>query len=163
MKTPDAVQDPATPPAAFVRVQQSRERLRAALLAPPAGRPSPSAASSAFASFAAFPSFAPLWPLAQSVLSSWWARQPAQHLAQLAHGLLQAWARPLAARHPLTLLAGAMVAGAVLMAVRPWRWLPRRALRAGLLPLLWRELARQPPPQGASRAGQASSSGSKKA
>ena len=59
--------------------------------------------------------------------------------------------------------AGALVAGAVLMAVRPWRWLPRRALLAGLLPLLWRELARQPPPQGASRAGQASSSGSKKA
>lgn len=166
MNTPAAVQDPGTPPAAFQRLQQSRERLRVALLPPPAGRPSPSTAPSAFASFASFaasPSLAPLWPLAQSVLSGWWARQPAQQLTHLSQTLLQAWARSLAARHPMALLGGALLAGAVLMAARPWRWLPRRALLAGLLPLLWRELARHQPPQGASRAAQASSAGSKKA
>ena len=165
MKAPDAAQDLGRP-AAFERLQQSRECLLAALLTPPGGQASPSTAPSAWASFASFaasPSLAPLWPLAQSVLSGWWARQPAHQMAQLAQALLQAWVRPLAARHPLALMGGAMLAGAVLMAARPWRWLPRRALLAGLLPLLWRELARRQPPPGEARAAQASSAGSKKA
>jgi hypothetical protein len=131
------------------RLQQSREALRVALRPAAAGAPSRSSLDwlldwvRANAGASGNPG-SPLWPVLLSALTRWWAPHPAHQIGQLAHSLLQAWARPVAARHPWGLLAGSLAAGAALVLVRPWRWLPRPALLAGLLPLMWREWMRRP-------------------
>lgn len=56
-----------------------------------------------------------------------------------------------AQEHPFALLAGAALGGAALVALRPWRWLPRPpALAALLSQLAWQALAAR---QDARRAG----------
>jgi len=75
-------------------------------------------------------------------LSAWWAHSPLRTAAQVAAESADGWARPMAQRHPLRLVGGALLAGGLVSALRPWRWLPQRAIWAALgPPLLARALA----------------------
>lgn len=75
-------------------------------------------------------------------LSAWWEHSPLRTAAQVAAESADGWARPVAQRHPLRLVGGALLAGGLFSALRPWRWLPQRALWAALgPPLLARALA----------------------
>lgn len=76
-----------------------------------------------------------------SMLTRWWERHPLHQVFDVAAEVAAPAARsivgPLAERHPLRLVALAAGAGALLMVVRPWRWLPQAALSSVLLSALW--------------------------
>lgn len=76
-----------------------------------------------------------------SMLSRWWERHPLHQVFDIAAEVAAPAARSilgsLAERHPLRLVALAAGAGALLVAVRPWRWLPQAALSSMLLSALW--------------------------
>lgn len=76
-----------------------------------------------------------------SMLTRWWERHPLRQVSDIAAEVAAPAARsilgPLAERHPLRLVALAAGAGALLVAVRPWRWLPQAALSSILLSALW--------------------------
>lgn len=66
------------------------------------------------------------------VLTGWWASHPLQPVASLAHGVVRNTVAPMARRHPFAVVAGAFVVGVVLVRFRPWRWIVKPALFAGL-------------------------------
>ncbi|MDP1790333.1 MAG: hypothetical protein Q8L12_07120 [Methylibium sp.] len=76
-----------------------------------------------------------------SMLKRWWERHPLRQVSDIAAEVAAPAARSilgsLAERHPLRLVALAAGAGALLVAVRPWRWLPQAALSSLLLSALW--------------------------
>ncbi|WP_428422585.1 hypothetical protein [Methylibium sp.] len=78
--------------------------------------------------------------LLASMLARWWQRHPLHEAVNVASELGGPAARRLLAstaeRHPLRLLALAAGAGALLVALRPWRWLPQAALSSALLTTL---------------------------
>jgi hypothetical protein len=57
----------------------------------------------------------------------------------------EAVARPFALRHPWLLVIGSAAVGAALVSSRPWRWVLRSTLLAGLAPQLASRLARSLP------------------
>ena len=76
-----------------------------------------------------------------SMLKRWWERHPLRQVSDIAAEVAAPAARSilgsLAERHPLRLVALAAGVGALLVAVRPWRWLPQAALSSLLLSALW--------------------------
>lgn len=81
-------------------------------------------------------------------LAAWWSRSPARLVSQVAAEAADRVVHPIAQRHPLRLVGGAFVVGGALAWSRPWRWLPRQALWAVLLPKLIKSLAAaQNPPR----------------
>lgn len=82
-----------------------------------------------------------LLPWLEHALISWWNKHPLKGIAQVAADVAEPAARsllkPEAERHPLRLVAIAAGAGALVIAVRPWRWLPQAALSSLLLGALW--------------------------
>jgi hypothetical protein len=65
--------------------------------------------------------------------SAWWSNHPLQPAASLARGVVRDSVGPLARRRPLMMVAAAFAIGGALVWLRPWRWLVRPALFAGLL------------------------------
>jgi len=65
-------------------------------------------------------------------VQAWWERHPLQPAVSLAHGVVRDTVAPMARRHPIAVVAGAFCVGAVLVRLRPWRWLVKPALFAGL-------------------------------
>lgn len=82
-----------------------------------------------------------LLPWLQKALAAWWSKHPLNGIAQVAAEVAEPAARsvlaPEAERHPLRLVALAAGAGALVVALRPWRWLPQAALSSLLLTTLW--------------------------
>jgi hypothetical protein len=74
-------------------------------------------------------------------LASAWLRRPAQAPVQVGLAVLEGALSPLARRHPWALIATAAGVGAALGLARPWRWLLRPALLAGLVTPLVSQLA----------------------
>lgn len=74
--------------------------------------------------------------LIRDFLPEWWRRQPWRIGLQLAAQAGKMVLQPTAKRHPFVLVAGAATAGAILVALRPWRWISIPALLTGLLPQL---------------------------
>jgi len=70
------------------------------------------------------------------VLSHWWANHPLHSAATVAGEAARGLAGPTARRNPVGLVVGALVCGALMVRLKPWRWLPRTLLFAGLLPQL---------------------------
>ena len=59
-------------------------------------------------------------------------QHPLRVASQLAVETTSALVQPLAKRNPLGLVLGALVVGGILVWARPWRWLLKPALFAGL-------------------------------
>ncbi|BDT66617.1 hypothetical protein os1_07800 [Comamonadaceae bacterium OS-1] len=78
-------------------------------------------------------------------VSSWWMQHPLRVASQLAAETTLAVVQPLARRNPLGLALGALALGALLAWTRPWRWVLKPALFAGLTSqLLSRGIANLP-------------------
>jgi hypothetical protein len=120
--------------AALERVELSRERLRRAMRPPPtparARRPGP--LDPWLQRLRALPLIGEM----MDSVAAWWAHHPLRPISQVAGQASNAVARPLAQRHPLLLVLAAGLLGAGLGWSRPWRWIFRSALFAGLVPQL---------------------------
>ena len=119
---------------AVERVALSRERLRAAMVPPPA-LPAPESAAGALAWIERL-RHQPAIALVIDTLQNWWARHPLRAVVHVASEATNAVAKPIARRNPLALVLVAGLLGAVLAWSRPWRWAIKPALFAGLLPQL---------------------------
>ncbi len=67
-------------------------------------------------------------------VSSWWMRHPLRLASGVAADAARAALQPVAQKNPVVLVLGALVLGAVIVGTRPWRWIARPALLAGLFP-----------------------------
>lgn len=124
---------------ALARLEASRTRLRLAMLPPPPPEPKIAAASgeSLLQKLTAL-------PLVNAVIesvSAWWSHHPMRPMAHIANEASNAVVMPIAQRNPWLLVLAAGVFGAVLTWTRPWRWMFRSALFAGLVPQLTARVA----------------------
>lgn len=78
-------------------------------------------------------------------LASWWSNHPLNAVGSVAAGAARAAIEPMAQRNPLALMLLAVVFGGALVATKPWRWLLKPALFAGLVPQLVSKLMAQVP------------------
>ena len=67
-------------------------------------------------------------------IKRWWRHHPWRATADFASVAGRELTRPLASKHPWLFLSGAAVMGALLVQLKPWRWVSRKTLLAGLLP-----------------------------
>lgn len=140
------------------RLALSRERLRTALQRSPAapeqghnpaqahgqpGQPAQPAQGAETSAAAWLHSLqaAPGLRLLMEAASSWWAKHPLRMASMLAADAAKSVAQPLAQRHPLGLVAGAFLLGAALVWSRPWRWIFKPVLLAGLVPHVFSRVA----------------------
>lgn len=78
-------------------------------------------------------------------LSSWWNHHPWRAVGTVAADAGRDIVAPIAKRHPVYLMLGAALFGAVLLRWGPWRWVVKRTLLAGFVPLLATRLAANVP------------------
>jgi hypothetical protein len=139
---------PVTVVAAVERLALSREQLRTAML--PKRRTSGKAdaqggagavASSLTDRLKAIPGA----PVLLDAVKTWWAQHPLRMATSLAAEASRKFAGPIAERNPLALVFGAVLLGALIALTRPWRWLLRPALFAGLIPALAARAIRELP------------------
>ncbi len=122
---------PLTP---LQQLQQSRERLRAALIAPLNTQNAKTKAGTPGwqTSLMSLPGVS----LVVDAVQRWWSQHPMRAAASVAEEAGKALIGPTAQKHPLLLMLGALMLGAALVRVKPWRWGFKKALLAGLLPQL---------------------------
>jgi len=118
---------------AVQRIELSRERLRNAMVPPPA---LPYAAHPRTLAWLDKLKEQPTIAIIIDTLRSWWLQHPMRAAVHVASEAGNAVAKPIAQHNPLALVAIAAVFGAVLAWSRPWRWALKPALFAGLLPQL---------------------------
>lgn len=106
----------------------SRARLRLAML-PPA--PDPAARKRGWADTL---HGLPVVSVVIDSVKAWWAQHPLRPTASIAAEATKAAIGPVARLHPIALVSASAVAGALLFKTRPWRWLLRSAIFAGLVP-----------------------------
>jgi hypothetical protein len=126
-------------------LEQSRVRLRAALMPVPQRR----LASGVRDGVSGWLGTLRDMPVVASIVDAaraWWSTSPWSTVGSFAGHASDAAIRPVAQRHPVALVVAAATAGAVLMRFRPWRWISRHALLAGLLPQIASRLLAQLPP-----------------
>lgn len=79
------------------------------------------------------------FPIAAIVIETvehWWAEHPLHTAGIVAEEASRKFVAPMARKNPYALVLGSVVVGAMLALTRPWRWLIRPALLAGLVPQL---------------------------
>jgi hypothetical protein len=74
--------------------------------------------------------------LVLELAAQWWAKHPLNLASKLASDAANAAVKPMAERHPFALVAGAAIVGGIVGWSRPWRWIMKSAVVAGLLPSL---------------------------
>jgi hypothetical protein len=122
------------------RLEASRGRLRQAMLtiAKPPPRASPGAAKSLLGATGAAwldnIKTAPGVSIIVDAVSSWWMRHPLRLASMVAGDAARAVVQPMAQKNPIGLALGALGVGAVIAWSRPWRWIAKPALLAGLFP-----------------------------
>ena len=125
---------------ALARLARSRELLRTAMLPPPPkartagpeGTGEPSFIDDLIARAKQLPGVA----VVVEAVESWWSQHPLRTAATVASEASRRLATPIAARNPLLLVGGAFVLGALLIVTRPWRWILRPVVFAGLVPAI---------------------------
>jgi hypothetical protein len=110
----------ATDPCVLLEANRARLRLHFRATAAPSG------------STMHGPQAAPHWVAALAALAqggtaadcvlAWWKSLPLSRALDVVAHAAQDALKPVAQRHPVRLVAGALVAGAVLVWLRPWRW-----------------------------------------
>jgi hypothetical protein len=75
----------------------------------------------------------PAAALVLEVVESWWKRHPMRSAALIAGEASRAMVAPLARRKPIQFVLLAFAGGIVIAWLRPWRWIGRKRLFAGLL------------------------------
>ncbi len=132
----EGIQKPSEKPSAAARLALSRERLRTVMLE----RSAPKRKAEAQRAAGAAPSWLdrlkdiPGAGVMIDAVSSWWSNHPLHAVGVLAAGAARASVQPLAQRNPVGLVLLAALLGAALVWSRPWRWLLKPALFAGLVP-----------------------------
>ena len=81
------------------------------------------------------------------IISAWWAKYPLNAAASMAFDAANTVAKPLATRHPIPMVLGALVVGGLLAWSRPWRWILKPALLAGVMAQVSAKLIAQVPLQ----------------
>ena len=142
-----SVADPADASTASARLALSRERLRREMRERSAPKRQAAVEGGARDRFSwqdrvkAIPVAGVLF----ETLASWWANHPLNGVGTIAAGAARASLAPMAQRNPLGLMVAAVVIGAAMVASRPWRWLLKPALFAGLVPQLVSKLVAHVP------------------
>lgn len=125
------------------RLEQSRALLRSAMT--PAPGLTTEAQAHGIAGWLHRLRESPAIAIVLDALSGWWSKHPMRLVAEAAGDAVAATARPIAQHNPVLLVVVAALAGATLTWSRPWRWLVKPALFAGLAPqLVSRVLANLP-------------------
>ena len=120
------------------RLALSRERLRQTMqqgAKPFKGASKPLLGATGAAWVNSFKS-APGVSIILEAVGSWWARHPLRLASMVAAEAATAVVQPIAQRNPVGLVLGALVLGGVVVWSRPWRWILKPVLLAGLFPQL---------------------------
>jgi hypothetical protein len=127
--------------AANERLIQSREQLRHALrqVSSPPGSHGDAHPDLFTAGLIAQLQGRPAASVLLELARNWWDRQPVREALTLASETATVVLAPVAQRHPYGLVTGAAAVGALLVLVRPWRWMCTSALLAEILPKLMSE------------------------
>lgn len=115
---------------------QGRRALNAMSAAQRAGAGAPAGHTEPTAAWAEALKSVPGATILLDALRGWWWQHPLRLYGVIAAEAGAAVAKPVAQRHPVMLVAGAFAAGALLAWSRPWRWIIKPALFAGLVPQL---------------------------
>ena len=132
-----AAEDEGEPASAAQRLAESRERMRLWMLQTDGRHRARQRAAAAEAA-----GERPAWldrlrshPIVGTVVdavTSWWANHPLHPAVSLGTSVVRDAIAPLARRHPLAVVTGAFAVGGALAYFRPWRWIAKPALFAGL-------------------------------
>lgn len=127
---------------AEAELTDSRARLRAAMQAivkpPPrvSNSDSGSLRGAKYVSWFDRLRFAPAVSLMVSAVNSWWIQHPLHLASVVAQAASRAVVQPIAEKAPIRLVLGAAALGGVIAWSKPWRWVGKPAVLAGLYPLM---------------------------
>lgn len=124
------------------RLALSRERIRVAMRNSAGVKPQPQSKSISGSQILAGAwldslQSLPVVKVVTEALRSWWKQHPVRMVGIVAGDAVKSIANPVAQRYPFGLVLGAFLVGAVLAWNRPWRWVFRPVLLAGLLPQIF--------------------------
>jgi hypothetical protein len=120
------------------RLALSRERLRQAMseLSAPQGEAENRGAGGRVLAWLDGLKSIPGAGIAIDAVRGWWRHNPLRIAGMAGADAAHTIVEPMARRNPLTLVLGAFLLGGLLAWGRPWRWIVKPALFAGLLPPL---------------------------